>query len=340
MATPRIARVVAPALHLEPGQRGLDAHDLARQRLRVDGVRELDPPRRRAARSARSSRTRSCAHGTGRRCGSSSARPTRSSGSPRPTACPGRRSPRPPRRRQRRLGPERQPAAGLGAPGETRDDLVLRRPPRPLRGARARLRLTRRPRGRCTLASTAAGSMRWSKAANSSASRRAGPPSGCLATSRGAGVRKLHETPLARAPPVALRSTGRDLTRYSLAIAKRPSGSKTSVRVPTQRHSPGGCGSSRTGTPSCAEPRVRVERDHRLRERDGELRRERHVAFRRAAQHRERAGRRRFGPRRACGRRRKRRALGAPRPRRRQRRLAQRERRRARLAARAAAGDP
>ncbi len=96
--------------------------------------------------------------------------------------------------------------------------------------------------------------MRWSKAANSSASRRTGPPSGCLATSRGAGVRKLHETPLARAPPVALVAPAATVARYSLAIAKRPSGSNTSVRVPIQRHSPLGCGSSRTGTPSCASP--------------------------------------------------------------------------------------
>ena len=98
------------------------------------------------------------------------------------------------------------------------------------------------------VAITAAGSTRWSKPAKSSASRRTGPPSGCRETSRGGGVLKLHEEERSSAVPVALVAPAASVAWYSLAIAKRPSGSNTSVRVPTQRHSPFTSGSSRTGT--------------------------------------------------------------------------------------------
>ena len=99
------------------------------------------------------------------------------------------------------------------------------------------------------------------------------------------------------------------VARYRVAIGKRPSGSNTSVRAPTQRHSPGGCGSSRTRHVGERQRRVRVERHHRLRERHGQVRRERDVSFGHAAQHRERAGCAGVGPRGVARRRRKRRAL-------------------------------
>ena len=90
--------------------------------------------------------------------------------------------------------------------------------------------------------------MRWSKTAKSSVSRRAGPPSGWRATSRGGGVSKLQDSAAVSVPPVALGVPAGIVARKRVAMGKRPSGSKTSVRAPTQRHSPAGCGSSRTGT--------------------------------------------------------------------------------------------
>ena len=63
---------------------------------------------------------------------------------------------------------------------------------------------------------------------------------------------KAHDAAVASTPPLALRVPAGTVTRYSVAIAKRPSGSNTSVRVPTQRHSPGTAGVSRAGTASRA----------------------------------------------------------------------------------------
>ena len=137
-------------------------------------------------------------------------------------------------------------------------------------------------------ASAAAGSMRWSKAANSSVSGRLGTPSGCFATRRGGGVPKDHSAAAASVSPLALFVPAGTLTRYVVAIGKRPCGSKSSVRVPTQRHSPGTSGVSRAGTALARQLTVRGERDHRLRERDRELRGQRHLAVGRVAQHAQR----------------------------------------------------
>ena len=90
--------------------------------------------------------------------------------------------------------------------------------------------------------------MRWSKAAKSSVSRRTGPPSGWRATSRGGGVSKVQDSAAASVPPVALGVPAGIVARKRVAMGKRPSGSKTSVRAPIQRHSPAGWGSSRSGT--------------------------------------------------------------------------------------------
>ncbi len=95
---------------------------------------------------------------------------------------------------------------------------------------------------------TAAGSTSWSNAANTTASRRATPPSGCRTTTRGAGVANVHATSRASRPPVAEAVPAGTTARNSVAIGRRRSGWKTTVRVPTQRHSPGTLGSSRTGT--------------------------------------------------------------------------------------------
>ncbi len=105
-----------------------------------------------------------------------------------------------------------------------------------------------------TDSSIAAGSTRWSKAAIIRTSRREGPPSGWRATRRGGGVENDQREALANAPPPAPRVPAGTSTRYSVAMANRPSGSKTSVRAPTQRHSPGGCGESRAGTACRARP--------------------------------------------------------------------------------------
>ena len=166
------------------------------------------------------------------------------------------------RRGTRRSARARPPARAARRPSSA-CDLGLRREAQRQRRAAARA-------DAAASASTAAGSTRWSKAANSSVSRRAGPPSGWRATSRGGGVSRTSRTRArgerpadgARACPPGRRPGSR------VAIGKRPSGSKTSVLAPTQRHSPGGCGESRTGTASRARRRVRVERHHRLREGD------------------------------------------------------------------------
>ena len=100
--------------------------------------------------------------------------------------------------------------------------------------------------------STATGSTCWSKAANNSASRRLGPPSGWRTSRRGAGVPKVQEAALARLSPPAARVPAGTVTWNSVAIAKRPCGSNRRVRVPTQRHSPRTCGCSRAGTASPA----------------------------------------------------------------------------------------
>ena len=64
-----------------------------------------------------------------------------------------------------------------------------------------------------TRARTAAGSIRWSNAANRTASRRTGPPCGWRATRRGAGVENDQATSAASAPPFAARVPAGTTTR-------------------------------------------------------------------------------------------------------------------------------
>ena len=185
---------------------------------------------------------------------------------------------------------------------------------------------------RRSFASTLALSMRWSKLAKASASRRTGPPSGWRATRRGAGVAKLQLSALASVAPRALFAPAATWARKLVAIGKRPVGSKTSVRVPTQRHSPSGCGSSRTGSSAGASRRcassatIGCENVTETSGASGTL------AFGRAPQHSQWSLRLGRGTRRVARRGGEGRAHGAPGARRRQRRLAQRERKDARLA--------
>ena len=64
----------------------------------------------------------------------------------------------------------------------------------------------------------------------------------------GGGVLKRHSTARFNVPPIADLVPAGTSALYSVAIGKRPVGSKSSVFVPTQRHLPGGVGVNRTGT--------------------------------------------------------------------------------------------
>src|SRR5688572_31564325 len=61
-----------------------------------------------------------------------------------------------------------------------------------------------------------------------------------------------HCTACALGLPAAGTTPAGTSTRYVVAIGKRPVGSNNNVRVPTQRHFPGGSGVRRTGTPFAA----------------------------------------------------------------------------------------
>ncbi len=262
-------------------------------------------------------------------CGSSSARPLVLRG-PSADGVPGRRSPRPPRPAAAALGPEREPAAGLGACGRDARRPRPPRPPRPWRGARARLR---RRAGRADAHAREHGRGVDALVEGREEQRVA---------ARGTALGMLGDEPRRRRPE-APRDGARErrppwrscpagiVARYSLAIGKRPSGSNTSVRVPTQRHSPGGCGSSRTGTPSCASSACESSATigcENVTESCGASGTSPSGARRSTVSGPVAGASLREAP--PVGRR-ERRALGAARPRRRQRRLAQRERRRARL---------
>src|ERR1041384_8128555 len=72
-------------------------------------------------------------------------------------------------------------------------------------------------------------------------------PSGYELTMLGGGVSNVNRLAAFSAPPVALRVPAGTSTVYVVACGKRTSGSNRIVRVPIQRHLPGGCGVSLTG---------------------------------------------------------------------------------------------
>src|ERR1041385_2236671 len=62
------------------------------------------------------------------------------------------------------------------------------------------------------------------------------------------GVMKRQDFSLLSVLPFAARVPAGTVATYVVAIGNLPSGLKTSVLVPSQRHLPGGCGFSLTGT--------------------------------------------------------------------------------------------
>jgi hypothetical protein len=65
-------------------------------------------------------------------------------------------------------------------------------------------------------------------------------------------VPNVHDVAAASGSPAADRVPAGTEAEYDVALGKPPAGSKSSVRVPTQRHCPGGWGSRRTGTCAAA----------------------------------------------------------------------------------------
>ena len=321
---------VAPALELQARQLRLDADLTLAQRLRVDRVRKLDPPRV-EGRAAPVPAALAAAHAEGAVGPEAPAL-----GRVAPARALGRGRPGPDAHvdggvwRQSGLGAERDEAPGLGRPRHARHDAVrlhlgVRREPQRERRPAAGAELQGREHGGGVDALVEAGE-----------EQRVAPSGAALGMPGHEPRRRRVEAPgLGRGEPAA--EGARRARRDRRAIPRRHREAPLGLEDERARADPAPLARRLGLEPQRhvreRQRRVRVERQHRLRERHGELRRERDVALGHPAQHRERARSKSVGPRHVARRGRERRALRAPGARRRQGRLAQRERLDARLGA-------